>query len=62
MYKVTFYTKHRNEIEFECNKIDISTNGFGELINYSIDFGVSENKIMYIETKDIECITIKENY
>ncbi|MGO5072364.1 hypothetical protein ACTQ4K_00185 [Clostridium sporogenes] len=60
MYKVIFHTKHRNKIEFECEKIEISTNGFGELISYLIDFGGSENRIMYIKPTDIEAIKIEE--
>ncbi|NFF69494.1 hypothetical protein FC976_13065 [Clostridium sporogenes] len=60
MQKVIFYTKNRNKIEFECKKIEITRNGVGVLIDYFIDFGASENKIMYIRPTDIEAIKFEE--
>lgn len=62
LYKVNFYLKSRNKIDFICEHINLTKNAYGELIEYEIDFGVSKNKLLYIDIKEIEGATIEELY
>lgn len=60
MFKVKFYMKSKNIIEFECENIELTRNGLGNLVGYEIDNGDSKKILMDADLKSIEGVVIEK--
>lgn len=54
--KITFCLKNGDSITMQCAEFEVNTRTTtGELVGFSAK-SITENKILYIDTRDISCI------
>ncbi|WP_040328574.1 hypothetical protein [Clostridium ihumii] len=60
MVEAKIYMKSGNVIEFKCEDIIITQNGFGNITGYKITHGDSKERLLDVSIENIEGITTKE--
>ena len=61
MNKITLYMKSGNKIEFECEEMEKTENGLGELVRLSWTNGNSNKRLLKVTLENIEGIVAEDN-